>query len=108
MEQKDSLKYLHKIWGKMLAPSLKFDYSFKLTQYSISNSDALKDLVFTNNTIGNRVIYTHDTHYYNSMAETVEHRKIRLKNSEDSEEDILTVYVFFVFFNKNLQVNLFF
>lgn len=91
MERRNSLKYLHLFWGKTLTPSLKFDYSFKLTQYSIDNSQTLKDLVFTSNTIGSRVVYTHDTHYYHSMPETVEHRKIRLKITEDNEEDVLTV-----------------
>lgn len=93
MQQRDHLNYLHNVWSKILPATLKFDYSFKLTQHAINWSNVLKDLIFTNMSSGNRVIYTHNTHYYHSMPETVEHKKIRLKIPEETEEDILTVSI---------------
>lgn len=88
IEQRSHLNYLNMFWDKPMAPTLKFDYSFKLTQNWIDSSPIFNDFIFTNNTIGSRVVYTHDTHYLHSMPETVEHRKIRIKTTD---EDILMV-----------------
>lgn len=93
IEQRNHLKYLDMCWDKPVAPSLKFDYNFKLTQYWLHSSPIFKDFIFTNNTIGSRVVYTHNTHYFHSMPETVEHRKIRIKNTD---EDVLSVIFAFV------------
>lgn len=101
MDQRGHLNYLNALWGKNLAPALKFDYTFKLNRYSINTSDVFNDIIFTNNVSGSRVIYTHDTHYYHSMQETLEHRKIRFKNSEESE-DVLLVRISILLFLKFL------
>lgn len=91
MEHHNSIKYMQELWGETSTPQLKFDYTFKLSHYSIVNSPILSDLIFTKSSSGSRVIYTHTTHHYHSMPETVEHRKIRFKNMEESEEDIAAV-----------------
>lgn len=110
LERRGHLNYLHELWDKSLSPSLKFDYNFKLSQHSVNSSDTFRNLIFTTSTTGSRVIYTHSTHYYHSMPETVEHKKIRLKISEDNEEDVLTVCDCFDFlcFFKSLTHGFFF
>lgn len=92
------MNYLQEFWGgRNFAPRLKFDYIFKLSPHFINNSGILDDLIFTKSCTGNRVIYTHSTHYYHSMPETVEHRKIRLKNLDENEEDSVAVMAFIDF-----------
>lgn len=92
IERQNCLNYLQEFWGRTFAPKLKFDYNFKASPYSINNSEVLRNLVFTKSCRDNRVIYTHSTHYYHSMPETVEHRKIRFKNLEENEEDMVWSY----------------
>lgn len=80
--------YYRNIWSnENCKPGIKVDYQFKLSAPWVEASDVFKDLVFTKNNTGHNVIYTHTTHYYHSMPETVEHRNIRCKlnNLEDSD-----------------------
>lgn len=51
----------------------------KLSHAKVLESQTLKDLMFTWDNTGEHVVYTHSTHYYHSMPETVEHRNIRCK-----------------------------
>lgn len=50
-----------------------------MTPASVNSSKTLKELIFTRNNSGENVIYTHSTHSYYSMPETIEHRNIRTK-----------------------------
>lgn len=69
--------------------SLLIQPFFKLSPANIKFSNALQELVFTRNNSASKVVYTHTTHLYHFMAETIEHRNIRLKNS--SEEQMIDV-----------------
>lgn len=87
--EKDSYKrYRHKYWSGQVRskPSIKIDYDLKMSNAAIDCSDVLSDLVFTKRSTGHKVIYTHSTHYYHSMPETVEHRNIRCKTLLNPEE----------------------
>lgn len=59
-------------------------------------SIVLQDMVFTLFNTGHQVVYTHKTHTYYSMPETVEHRNIRCKitnrnNAGDDAESFIDV-----------------
>lgn len=88
MKRQNYVSFYKNVWSSQgHKPSIKIDYQFKLSSPWIEASNVFKDLVFTRNNTGHNVIYTHSTHCYHSMPETVEHRNIRcrLNNLEDSE-----------------------
>lgn len=91
MERRNGLRYLQEFWGRTFPPKLKFDYTFKLSSYAVKHSVILSDLVFTRSNTGHGVIYTHSTHHYYSMPETVEHRKIRFKGVQEEGENAIDV-----------------
>lgn len=68
--------------------------SLELSIDLINSSSVLSDLIFAGLNGGRRVFYTHYNHVYYSMAETVEHRNIRLKTKfakGTSDEEIAKV-----------------
>lgn len=74
--------------------NLKIFPTLKLSTDLINSSIVLSDLLFAGFNNGRRVVYTHKTHTYYSMAETVEHRNIRLKTKfakDKSDEEIAKV-----------------
>lgn len=72
--------------------SVRIDHQFKLSAPWIQASDVLKDMVFTRNNTGHNIVYTHATHYFHSMPETLEHRNIRCKlNTLEDPDAIIDV-----------------
>lgn len=55
-------------------------HEMKMSAPHIESSTVLDGLVFTRHNTGSRFFYTHTDQYFHSMAETVEHKNIRLKN----------------------------
>lgn len=51
----------------------------------------LQNLVFTLNNSGKKVCYTHTSHLYHSMPETVEHRNVRCRPRNEEGEAIIDV-----------------
>lgn len=51
----------------------------------------LQNLIFTLNNSGKKVYYTHTSHYYHSMPETVEHRNIRCRLHTVENDAIIDV-----------------
>lgn len=69
---------------------------FSMFLANIHSSLVLQDMVFTLFNSGRQVVYTHETHTYYSMPETVEHRNIRCKitnrnNQGDDAESLIDV-----------------
>lgn len=85
--------YQRLYWSKNKEENLlRLRPNFKLSFPIINTSNILKDLIFTSTNNGRNVIYTHATHYYYSMPETVEHRNIRCKTiNTDEGETIIDV-----------------
>lgn len=74
------MRYYKAVWSnKACKPNVMMHEQFKLSEPWIEASNVFKNLVFTRHNTGHKVIYTHATHYYHSMPETVEHRDIRCK-----------------------------
>lgn len=80
-ERKSDIQFLQNQWTGSSSKSI-----FKMTNANIANSQVLSDLVFTRDNSGHKVIYTHSTHSYHYMPETLEHRNIRCKAVKSNEE----------------------
>lgn len=78
----DYLNYHRHLWKSEASSkcNIKIHHEFRLSAPQIDNSEILQDLIFTRQSKGHRVFYTHTDHYYHSMPETVEHKNIRLKH----------------------------
>lgn len=86
-ERKSDIQILRNQWTENSSKNnIKTDFIFKMSNANIANSQVLTDLVFTKDNSGHRVIYTHSTHYYHYMQETLEHRNIRCKAMKSIEE----------------------
>lgn len=63
----------------------------KMSEAHLNISPILNEFIFARSTRGKRVVYTHTTHIYHSMPETIEHRNIRCKNLTEEGENIIDV-----------------
>ncbi|KAK9751910.1 SNF2-related domain [Popillia japonica] len=81
-----------KFWSDNLKKiDLEVAATFKLCLAYIHMSLVLQNLVFTLNNSGKKVCYTHTSHLYHSMPETVEHRNVRCRPRNEEGEAIIDV-----------------
>lgn len=88
--------YYRKLWSSDLynSASIRLNNEFVLCNANIKQSNVLSKLIFARKNTGRHVIYTHLDHEYYSMCETVEHKKIRCKNTgilSHDEDQIIDV-----------------
>ncbi|KAK4871988.1 hypothetical protein RN001_016112 [Aquatica leii] len=93
IEKDESIQYHRVTTSNNLEPNLlRLRSLMRMSAPAINSSTILKNLVFTTKNCGQHFIYTHTTHVYHSMSETVEHRNIRFKSSNpDDAESVIDI-----------------
>ncbi|KAK5639502.1 hypothetical protein RI129_011994 [Pyrocoelia pectoralis] len=90
--EKDDINYYHRLtMSNNIRPNLlRIRPMLRMSVPAIMSSTVFKNLVFTSKSCGEHVIYTHTSHRYHFMSETVEHKNIRFKigHSEEIESVI--------------------
>ncbi|KAF5295926.1 hypothetical protein FQR65_LT10357 [Abscondita terminalis] len=88
-EERDECNQYHRVTmsGTLELNLLRLRPLLRMSNAAVKSSPVLKYMVFTSGNCGRHVVYTHTTHVYHSMSETVEHRNIRFKSNipEDGE-----------------------
>ncbi|XP_017782828.1 PREDICTED: putative DNA helicase Ino80 isoform X1 [Nicrophorus vespilloides] len=66
---------------------LDLSTSLRMSTPAILSSPALSDFVFTFNNSASKIVYKYDDYSLYAIPETIEHRNIRCRGSEDDAED---------------------